>query len=65
MFAFSEQDCERSLAGTPTFTGYVSSLRGQDKQEASVSVPLCEQLHGQISLSNSFPGYLLLAASYL
>ena len=35
---------------------YVSSLRWQDKQAASVSVPLCEQCHWQIRLSNSFPG---------
>jgi len=40
-------------------------LSWQDKQAAPVSVPLCEQCHGQIRLSNSFPGYSLLAASYL
>jgi len=34
---------------------YVSSLRGQDKQAAPVSVPLCEQCHGQMRLSNRFP----------
>jgi len=38
---------------------------GQDKQAAPVSVPLCEQCHGQMRLSNSFPGYLFLPASYL
>jgi len=37
----------------------------QDKQAAPVSVPLCEQCHGQMRLSNSFPGYLFLPASYL
>jgi len=35
---------------------YVSSLRWKDKQEPPVSVPLCEQCHGQLRLSNSFPG---------
>jgi len=35
---------------------YVWSLRGQDKQAAPVSVPPCEQCHGQMKLSNSFPG---------
>jgi len=35
---------------------YVGSLRCQDKQAAPVSVPLCQQCHGQIRLSNSFPG---------
>jgi len=44
---------------------YVSSLRWQEKQEAPVSVPLCEQCHGQMRLSNSFPGELFLPASYL
>jgi len=42
-----------------TFTdpqSYISSLRWQDKQAALVSVPLCEQCHGQMRLSNSFPG---------
>ena len=34
---------------------YVSSWRVQDKQAAPVSVPLCEQCHGQMRLSNSFP----------
>jgi len=28
-------------------------------------VPLCEQYHGQMRLSNNFPGYLFLPASYL
>jgi len=40
-------------------------LKGQDKKAAPVSVPLCEQCHGQMRLSNSFPGYLFLAAIYL
>jgi len=40
-------------------------LRGQDKQAAPVSVPLCEQCHGQMRLSNSFPGYLFPVAIYL
>ena len=44
---------------------YVVSLSWQDKQAAPVSVPLCEQCHGQMSLSNSFPGYVFLPASYL
>jgi len=35
---------------------YILSLRWQDKQAAPVSVPLCEQCHGQMRLSNSFPG---------
>jgi len=35
---------------------YVWSLRGQDKHAAPVSVPVCEQCHGQMRLSNSFPG---------
>jgi len=30
-------------------------LRGQDKQASPVSVPLCEQCHGQMRLSNSIP----------
>ena len=30
-----------------------------------MSVPLGEQCHGQMRLSNSFTGYLLLAPSYL
>ena len=59
--------CELS-ADVPIFTAglpesqctdpqsYVSSLSGQDKQAAPVSVPLCEQCHGQMRLSNSFPG---------
>jgi len=47
-------------AGLPEASGtddliYVSSLRVQDKQAAPVSVPLCEQCHGQMRLSNSFP----------
>jgi len=44
---------------------YVGSLREQDKQAAPVSVPLCEQCHGQMRLSKSFPGELFLPASYL
>jgi len=40
-------------------------VEGQDKQAAPVSVPLCEQCHGQMRLSNSFPGWLFLAVSYL
>ena len=28
----------------------------QEKQAAPVSMPLCEQCHGQMRLSNSFPG---------
>jgi len=35
---------------------YVWSLSWQDKQAAPVSVPLCEQCHGQMRLRNSFPG---------
>jgi len=35
---------------------YVWSLRGQDKQAVPVSVPLFKQCHGQMRLSNSFPG---------
>ena len=35
---------------------YVLSLRKQDKQAAQVSVPLCEQCHGQMRMSNSFQG---------
>ena len=31
-------------------------FEGEDKQAAPVSVPLCEQCHGQMRLSNSFPG---------
>jgi len=34
----------------------ISSLRWQDKQASPVSVPLCEQCHGQMRLSNSLPG---------
>jgi len=36
-------------------------------REASspVSVPLCEQCHEQMRLSNSFPGQLFLGAIYL
>jgi len=64
-FVFSEQGCWRRQARTPPSQGYVSSLRWQDKQAAPVSVALCEQCHGQIRLSNSFPGYSLLASSYL
>jgi len=44
---------------------YISSLRSQNKQAAPVSVPLCKQCHGQMRLSNSFPGLLFLAAGYL
>jgi len=40
-------------------------LKLQDKQTAPVSVPLCEQCHGQMRLSNSFPGKHFLPASYL
>jgi len=32
------------------------SLRWQEKQAAPVSVPLCEQCHGQMRLSKRFPG---------
>ena len=35
---------------------YVGILRWQDKQAAPVSVPLCEQCHGHMRLSNSFSG---------
>ena len=49
----------------PAFNGYVGSLRRQDKQAAQVSVPLCKQCHGQMRLSNSFPGCLFLPASSL
>jgi len=35
---------------------YTGSLRWQDKQAAPVPVRLCEQCHGQMRLSNSFPG---------
>jgi len=35
---------------------YVRSLEGEDKEAAPVSVPLCEQCHVQMTLSNSFPG---------
>jgi len=57
-------------AGLPEDPGtelhsYVGSLRLQEKQAAPVSVPLCEQCHGQMRLSNSCPGYLFLPASYL
>jgi len=55
-FALSEQGCERSLPGTLTFTGYVWSFKWQHKQEDPVSLPLCEQCHEQMRLSNSFPG---------
>ena len=37
---------------------YFRSLRWQDKQAAPVSVPLCEQCHGQMRLRNSFPGWI-------
>jgi len=55
-------------AGLPEAPGtdsqrYVGSLRCQDKQAALVSVALCEQCHGQMRLSNSFPGYTFLPAS--
>jgi len=48
-------------AGMPEAPGadhlsYISSLRVQEKQAAPVSEPLCEQCHGQMRLSNSFPG---------
>ena len=49
----------------PPSPSYVSSLRWQDKQAAPVSVPLCEQGHGQKRRSSSFPGYPLLDGSYL
>jgi len=52
-------------ASEPPSPSYVSSLRWQDKQAAPVSVPLCEQGHGQKRRSNSFPGYPLLDGSYL
>jgi len=35
---------------------YGASFRWQDKQAAAVSVPLCEQCHGQMRMINSFPG---------
>jgi len=35
---------------------YVGHLRLQDKQAAPLSLPLCEQCHGQMRLSNSFLG---------
>jgi len=35
---------------------YVSSLRWQDKKAAPVSVPLCEQCHGQMRLCKCFWG---------
>ena len=35
---------------------YVLSWRVKDKQAAPVSVLLCKQCHGQMRLSNSFPG---------
>jgi len=44
---------------------YSKSVRWQNKEAAPVSVPPCEQCHGQMRLSNSFPGYLFLAANYL
>jgi len=48
-------------AGLPQTPGkdpktYVGCLRCVDKQAAPVSVPLCEQYHMQMRLSNSFPG---------
>jgi len=49
----------------PPSPSYVSCLRWQDKQAAPVSVPLCEQCHGQMRRSNSFPGYPFLDGSYL
>jgi len=49
----------------PPSPSYVSSLSWQDKQATPVSVPLCEQCHGQMRRSNSFPGYPLLDGSYL
>jgi len=36
--------------------GYVWRLMWQDKHAAPVYVPLYEQCHGQMRLSNSFPG---------
>jgi len=44
---------------------YVGSLRWQEKQAAPLSVPLCEQCHGQMRLSYTFPAYSLQAACYL
>jgi len=44
---------------------YIGSLSWQDKQAVAVSVPLCEQCHGQLRMSNSFPGVHLLTATYL
>ena len=35
---------------------YFGSFCWQEKQAAPVSVPLCEQCHGQMRLSKSFPG---------
>jgi len=35
---------------------YTENLSWQDKQEAPVPMPLCEQCHGQMMLSKSFPG---------
>ena len=41
------------------------SFGWQDKQAASVSVPLCEQCHCKMRLSNSFPDFPLWAETYL
>jgi len=49
----------------PPSPGYIWRLRWQDKQAASLSVPLCHQCHGQMRRRISFPGYPLLAASCL
>jgi len=35
---------------------YVGSLQWQEKEAAPVSVPLCEQCHGQMRLNKSIPG---------
>ena len=53
-FAFSEDGLTEAPITEPQL--YVSSLKGQDKQAAPVSVPLCEQCHAQMRLSNIFPG---------
>jgi len=49
------------LAGLPQAPSkdpktYDGCLRCIDKQAAPVSVPLCEQRHGQMRLSNTFTG---------
>ena len=54
-----------SLAGTPPAFRIPFKFKVEDKQAAPVSVPLCEQCHGQVRLNNSFPGYPLQADSYL